>query len=381
MKKRNILCYLLLLTLPFLDCRKPYTPKLIQLNNNYLVVGGIVNTSPNSVTTIYLSRTLNLTDSNTNLPELNAKITIESKNGDLYPLTQQGDSGRYITDTLTLDNNDQFRLNIATTDGDSFQSDFVSARQTGPIDSLNWLQDDDLTIYVNAHDPNDSSKYYWWDYTETWEYHSSLLTAYGVDANGIIYGLPVDSLLQVCYTNHVSTDLLLGTSGSLSRDVISMQPLLTIPNKDSRLYYRYSILVDQYALTGAAYNYWQTIKTNSQQLGTLFDPQPSQLTGNIRSLKNPAEPVVGYASAAIRQQKRIFISHDQLTNWDFNPTADYSCDTRVIYMNPDPPFYYTYDDTTYAPYYFASRGVLVIAKKICVYCEWQGGSTSKPLFW
>jgi hypothetical protein len=242
-------------------CRKPYQPKLIQLNNNYLVVGGIINTSPRSITTLYLSRTLNLTDSNTNVPELGAGVEIEGRSGVIYSLSAQSTAGTYVSDSLTLDNNDQYRVDIITSDGDSFQSDFVSPRQTAPIDSLNWSQNEDVTIYVNTHDPTDSSRYYWWEYAETWEYRAPLMAPYGV-SNGLIYGRALDSQVNVCYINHLSTDLLLGTSGSLGRDVISMQPLLSIPNRDGRIYYRYSLLVSQYAMTQAAYQYWQTIKTN-----------------------------------------------------------------------------------------------------------------------
>jgi hypothetical protein len=378
--KGKVFYILLVLILTVIQCRKPYQPVLIQLNNNYLVVGGIINASPNAVTTLFLSRTVNLTDSNTNIPELNAAVEIESGRGLKYPLVQQGTPGTYSSDSLTLDNTDQFRLNIMTTDGDSFQSDFVSPKQTGPIDSLTWTQSEDVTIYLNAHDPADSSHYYWWEYTETWEYRAPLMDPYGV-SNGLIYGRAVDSQVNICYTNHSSTDLLLGTSRSLSQDVISMQPLLTIPNRDARLFYRYSIQVSQYALTQAAYQYWATIKTNSQELGTLFDPQPSQLIGNIRSLKNPGEPVVGYVSAARQQVKRIFIDYDQVTDWTYSRAGNFSCSVLTIPTDPSNFLIWNYPDTSYSPYYYAGMTELVIAKNVCLDCRVQGGTTTPPPFW
>jgi hypothetical protein len=378
-KRKVSYCLVLLLGL-VVHCRKPFQPKLRQLNNNYLVVGGIINTSPRSITTLYLSRTLNLTDSNTNVPELGAGVQIEGRSGVIYSLSAQSTAGTYVSDSLTLDNNDQYRVDIITSDGDSFQSDFVSPRQTAPIDSLNWSQNEDVTIYVNTHDPTDSSRYYWWEYAETWEYRAPLMAPYAV-SNGLIYGRALDSQVNVCYINHLSTDLLLGTSGSLGRDVISMQPLLTIPNRDGRIYYRYSLLVSQYAMTQAAYQYWQTIKTNSQQLGTLFDPQPSQLTGNIRSLKNPGEPVVGYASAARQQQMRMFITHDQVADWTFNPAGDFACSILTISTDPGNFLIWNYNDTSYSPYYYSSMVSLVIAKNICLDCRVQGGTTTKPPFW
>jgi hypothetical protein len=199
--------------------------------------------------------------------------------------------------------------------------------------------------------------------------------------NGTIEAMDYPDQIQICFQNHQSTDLLLANSTALSQDVISMQPLLTIPPSDSRLFYRYSILVNQYALTPQAYQYWETIKTNSQELGTLFDPEPSQLTGNIQSLKFPSEPVVGYVSAARRQQMRIFIDNGQLTPRTYDSSYNYACSVRETEQDPNNLYVWHEQDTTYAPYYFAGGGTLVIAKKICLDCRVQGGTTQIPLFW
>jgi Domain of unknown function (DUF4249) len=380
-KRKSI--YFLILSLIFSPhCKKAYQAKLKQTNNNYLVVGGIINTTANGQTTIFLSRTVNLSDSNTNMPELNATVFIEGKTGNKYPLNQQGSNGAYTSDSLTLNNMDLYRLDIATQDGDSFQSDFVPCRQTPPIDSVNWSQNqfEDVNIFVNTHDPTDSSRFYWWDYTETWEYQSPLVTLYGV-SNGLIYLRDSIDQVHVCWMNNQSTDLILGTDIQLSHDVVSMQPLLTIPNLDSRLFYRYSLLVDQYALERAAYQYWATIKVNSQELGTLFDPQPSQLGGNIYSIKNPGEPVVGYVSAAKKQQMRIFIDYSQVMDWPFDPLGKMACSLRVIGQDTSNYSIYNYPDTSYAPYYFVSNGTLYIAKRSCLDCTLMGGTNQQPSFW
>jgi len=78
---------------------------------------------------------------------------------------------------------------------------------------------------------------------------------------------------------------------------------------------RYSLLVKQYALTSEAYNYYTQLKQNTEQLGTIFDPQPSELTGNIHSLSDKNEPVIGYVTAGIVGEKRIFIDSSELPGW------------------------------------------------------------------
>jgi hypothetical protein len=80
------------------------------------------------------------------------------------------------------------------------------------------------------------------------------------------------------------------------RDIYD-QPIIFIPIATQRLSVLYTIMVRQYGLTEAAYNFLYMMEQNSEALGTIFDPQPSQLTGNIQCLTNPSEPVVGYVSA------------------------------------------------------------------------------------
>jgi hypothetical protein len=115
-----------------------------------------------------------------------------------------------------------------------------------------------------------------------------------------------------CWTTVSSRNVILGTSARLSEDIIYQYPLTLLPPTSAKHQIRYSILVKQYALTEQGYEYWQNLKRNTENLGTLFDPQPSQVSGNIRSVNNPDEPVLGFFSAGSLQEKRIFVARTQL---------------------------------------------------------------------
>jgi len=140
-----------------------------------------------------------------------------------------------------------------------------------------------------------------------------------------------------------------------------------------------SIQVLQYALTPQAYAYWQIIRKNSQELGTLFDLQPSQLEGNIHCIDNPSEPVVGFVSAGTETEKRIFIIKDNLQDWNVAP-GSYNCVVKIIDQDPNDFSHWTFADDTYAPWYFGT-GSIIIAKKPCLDCRLSGGTTIKPSFW
>jgi hypothetical protein len=118
-----------------------------------------------------------------------------------------------------------------------------------------------------------------------------------------------------CWGSAVSRNLILGTSTRLSEDIIYQYPLTLLPSTSAKHRIRYSILVKQNALTPEGYDYWQNLKRNTENLGTLFDPQPSEVSGNIRSVNNVEESVLGFFSVYSVQEKRIFISRDQLPNW------------------------------------------------------------------
>jgi hypothetical protein len=359
-------------------CKKPFEPAAITADNNFLVVEGVINSAPNAHTTINLSRTKKLADTSINAPETTAQVTVEGESGGIFPLLNIG-NGSYTINQLNLNSAGKYRLKIITADGKQYASSFVGAKATPPIDSITWRQPDDLTINIHTHDPQNNTRYYRWEYIETWQYTAPLNTAWG-EKNGRIFVVDSNTQLFTCWKSAPSTNILLGNTLQLSEDVISNIPLTTVEQNSEKPFIKYSILVNQYSLTREAYDYWQILQKNTQNLGTLFDPLPAQLKGNIQCVTNPREPVIGFVSICPIQQKRIFISHAELTNWPGPPPPD-NCGIIGISQDPFDFLNYTFDDPSYAPYYFVSAGPLIIAKKICLDCTQKGGSTRRPAFW
>lgn len=379
MIKRSGILFLFACILIFTACKKEYVPSLREETTNFLVVSGIINTSANSKTRIVLSHTTNIGDTVVFAPEEGATVRIESNAGELFDFSYIG-NGVYESNELTLNNASQYRLKIVRAGNRKYESDFVECRSTPAIDSLNWRQEEgDVTFYVSTHDPAASTRYYWWEYTETWQYETPVETPYGVEGNRI-YVRGADQQVRICWSTSESSDILVGSSSQLTDDVISMQPLLTLVNKHERLNFRYSMLVRQYGITAGAYQYWKSIKNNSQQLGTLFDQQPSQLRGNITATNNPDEPVLGFVVAATVETQRIFIRHDELDDWEFDKYAGYNCAYDFIPQNPD-PYVYEYPNPEYVPWYFVTGGPLYVVNRSCVDCTVRGGTNVRPPFW
>ncbi|HEY0432401.1 MAG TPA: DUF4249 domain-containing protein [Chitinophagaceae bacterium] len=364
------------LVLIVLACKKPFQPKLKASVSNLLVIEGVINGTPGGITTIALSRLRQLNDTSYNNPEFGATIAIEEEGGSVNTL-QPRDSGFYSSTPLTLDASKRYRLNIATGDGRKYNSDFVSILSTPEIDSVTWEQRGDLNLYVYTHDPKNATHYYRWDYVETWEYHTYYNSLIKFENDTVVFDFVHSNF--ICWKSENSRDISIGTSIALSSDVISHQLIGTVPKDSQKGSERYSPLVRQYALTNDAYRYWQTLQKTTQELGSLFDVQPSQLKGNIHDLADEAQPVVGFVSASTVTAKRIFVDHASLTDWmEF---AGNSCQELGVIPNIPAVDHQYFADGLFAPYHFIGMNGIVYTRPECVDCRLQGGTTDKPSYW
>ena len=195
-----------------------------------------------------------------------------------------------------------------------YLSDYSQAKITPAIDSLGFSVNsasDGISLYANTHDDGKNTRYYRWEYEETWRFHVSYNSDY--KSNGkIIVPRSASDQVYLCYGSDVSSNIIVGSSAKLLQDVIYQQPLTNIEASSEKISIRYSILLKQYAINQDAYNFWTTLRTNTEQLGSIFDAQPSQQYGNIHCITTPSLPVIGYISASTLQSKRIFIDKSQL---------------------------------------------------------------------
>ena len=315
-----------------LECTKPYNPAIVAGNNNYLVVEGNINTGTDS-TTIQLTHTTKLSSGITSAAVLNATVAIQDDQNGTYNLTSEG-NGTYSTGLITLDPTRTYRVNITTSDGKNYVSDYVPAKSSPPIDSIGFtIKSNGIQVYVNTHDPNNNTHYYRWDYIETWEFHAKYESDYISADTALVYRTPAQQIYK-CWTNDISTDIELGSSAKLTQDVIYQSPLVFISSTSEKIEDRYSILLKQYAMTSAGYNYYNLLKQNTEELGSIFDAQPSTLTGNIHCTTDAGLPVIGYITAGTAQQKRVYINNEQLpVNWI--ATYPYDCqEDSGLFVDP-----------------------------------------------
>jgi hypothetical protein len=383
--------------LSLFGCIQKYQPKPSSVYTNALVVEGSLNSGQGQAL-LELSRTGSLS-APAQIPEDKATVSVQGSDGTNYSLSEVS-TGAYAAQDLNLDTGKQYRLLITTSEGDNYVSDFVSIIPNPPIDSINYQFETNgsVDLWVYTHNPLNNTRYYQWEFGETWEFHSAYASSLSYDttfgSNGdsifltpsilpLATALPVDSSIYRCWQFDSSSLLLIGNSVALSNDAISL-PIANIPAGSQKLSFLYSINIRQFGWSEPGYQFLQAMKTNSETLGSIFGPLPTQLGSNIHCVNNSSKLVVGYFNISPQQQMRYFISNSQLPGWNYNA----GCSLQVIDNNSDSILKYSYNllpvqplDSAPIPFVNFYRLVTFTASTAtCVDCALTGTST-KPPFW
>ena len=305
------------LLLALAGCVEPYAPNLVDANANLLVVDGFIN--GNGRTRIRLSHSVNL-GAATAPAEKGAKLFVVDDAGTRYSLAEAS-SGYYRSDSVQLSLARKYQLRFTTAAGVAYASDLVPLKATPPIDGLGFRRDNSqVLLLLSTHDPQGQSRYYRWGFTETWQFHAAY------ESKLEYYPPPVDAVLgrttpiYTCWRTEQASSIRQGSSAQQAQDILLDFPALILSARAERFTIRYSALVSQYAETPEEYAYYELLRKNTESVGSVNDPLPVQLTGNVHRTDGSPEPVLGYVAAHTVQQKRIFIDTKDLNlpaDWAF----------------------------------------------------------------
>lgn len=365
------------------SCVESYTPKLDVGEVDILVVDGFLDTSDSTVT-VRLSKANALGSDTAKIKVEHAAITVESNDGSSFDVSEQS-PGTYQASEIPVDPSKQYRVHVNVNSAE-YVSDFESIKQTPEIDSVVWKPGDQETkIYVNTHDDTNNTHYYRWDYIETYEYNASILSAYK-----IVDKKPVEraynEYIFTCWKTTESTKILINSTTQLQHDVVRDFPLISLPVGTIKLSKKYSVLVKQRALSAAEYDFLDQLEKTTESIGSLFDPQPSQVPGNIHSLTSGAN-ALGYFSAGNSTTKRFFISFNDLPAYLQKVDRPY-CSVDTICIRPL-TFLCVKNVNELEGNELLGAGlydgpVLVgytLSYPFCADCRAQGGVLQKPSFW
>lgn len=354
-------------------CLDPFSAPRRNSNAQFLVVDGTFN--PNDTTEIRLSRTVNLGATEQPPREGGALIQIENQAGQRVSL-REVEFGRYILPPGQITGT-RMRLLIATANGTRYESDFEDVLNTPPVESLTYQYSplEGLDYLLTTQAESNSATFFKWQFEETWVYTAAYESVLRF-VDGRIEAR--DEINYVCWKTERSNTILVGSTTGKTNGTIANEKMLSIRARNEKLRFKHSLRVRQQAISRAAFEYWDQLAKNSQNLGSLFDPIPSELPGNIRCVTNPDEPVLGYFSAAQMTDKRAFFDANSEPTRPPADTPFANCrldtvrDLRVF--NPK-----IYEIVTALPFQIGPGYTYTL--DVCIDCRFRGGTTKKPPFW
>ena len=316
------------------SCTEPYALQTNTFEDAIVVEATITNEFKKQE--IKLSRTYRFEDNGPKF-EAGAIVYIKDDLGNQYNFEEN--SGKYLsTSEFQAVANRNYQLYITTSDGKSYNSSNEKLTTVNPIQSVvSEITTKEgvrgVQMVVNSFDPTNTSKYYRYEYEETYK----VIAPRWISTKGIAHYFapgsnPPGELLfetrtteaRVCYSTEKSNSIILENTSNLSQDRVSY-PIRFISNKNHILMNRYSILAKQYVQNLEAYTFYETLKKTSSSGSILSQNQPGFFSGNIKSVTNPNEKVIGFFDVSTYSEKRIFINYNQIFPGEQLPEYPYKC--------------------------------------------------------
>jgi hypothetical protein len=290
-------------------CITPFEPK-IEKYDNLLVVDGILTNLPYTCK-VNLSRTYPY-NQRRNRTETNALVIIKDDLGH-ETILKDKDNGTYLPESQEFvgETGRKYKLYVKTTSGDICESDYEEMMEPVEIGNVYYEAGEvgnginQLQFYLDTYDPLKRSFYYAWDYEETWEFWVPYVSRSTYQPES-----------RICYNNVVSRKILIESTKDYTEDKVIGFPLYAITDKSNRLSIKYSVLIRQYVLSEKTYEFYKNLKNINENTGSLFDPTPVILTGNMFSISPSGQPVLGNLQVSGASVKRIFVHREELpTEW------------------------------------------------------------------
>ena len=331
MKQRKTLYYVLCLifgTFALSSCIDEYEADISAEDSNLLVVEGTICSA--EWNKFYLSRTQDIKSSYGPRMVTGASVSVHGSDGSEYKAQATDDYYSCWIDQLNPDV--EYYLHIEA-DGEVYESEPQRPLRTENIASVVGVQntpDSHIDVLVTPDTPFDADKtnYYSWSYIETWEVRPEYTTYVYFDTERMMKVDTLGMFPDRGWRNAIGSNILVEASTHYDGHHIQQLKLYDIDNSDERLFYKYSGLVQQRAISKDEYEYERARRQASSEMGGLFTPLPSALPSNIHCL-TAHKSAIGFIGCALNTAKYRFFFDSR----DFSVNRTYKGDTRVWLKN------------------------------------------------
>ncbi|MFW5761314.1 MAG: DUF4249 domain-containing protein, partial [Cyclobacteriaceae bacterium] len=245
-----------------------------------------------------------------------ADVSISDLEGTREILTEQS-PGVYQTTSSNFIGREgnTYVLHIRLPDGTEYKSLPEKLHATPPIDRIHYELKEgieylgDFTVntftyfqmYVDLTDPPGQENFYRWESTRIMEFESDLPT-YPPEID------PPPDPPECCYLcylyNYDQNNIAIASDRFADGQEMKNIPITRVGNGYENIF---SFRLRQYSLTARAYEFFNRIKSQQENTGSIFDTPPGSIRGNIVNINDSREQVLGYFNASAVARKTIVV--------------------------------------------------------------------------
>jgi len=329
----------LIIGIYFNSCIEPFDFKTITFESALVVEATISNEVKHQE--IRLSRTFKL-EERESLEESGADVNIVDNLQNTYTFSETS-AGKYVSNQAFGAIDDRaYQLKIVTDQGKSYSSKLTKLTNSSQIDKVYVEKTEDengINIFVDSYNPNGNSRYYRFEYEETykiiaskWAYQDLVVLSKDPPVFDFV---PRDENKRICYNTIYSKGILQTETNNFVDDRITKFHIKYISKDDYLIAHRYSMLLKQYVQSLDAYTFYKTLNDLSGSESLFSENQPGFISGNLYSDDNPNEKVIGFFEVSSVATKRIFFSPSDINLWNPSvPAYPVSCDLIAPELKP-----------------------------------------------
>lgn len=322
---KRLIYILLLFTL---SCIDPYTVDVPEGEQLLTVDGFITNEPGPHLIRLTRSDTYGSVFQGLIRPVTEAKVALRDSEGNVTFLTEEVERGSYFTPAgFRVQAGRTYILQIELQNGKTYSSLPEIANSVPQIDSLSYesvrfatadrLNDRvGAQIYAHFRDPSDQTNFYYWRTGQG---------DYVLVANPELYTLPPTDPVNprgpapkdccaICYRAEPSRIQRFAIAADENFNGLAQRvPVAFIEDDGLRLRRTYRAEILQLAVSREAHRFLRLVQQQTNLTGSVFDQPPANIRGNMISLSDPEEVVLGYFIVASVDRKALYIKNSDLT--------------------------------------------------------------------
>lgn len=378
------------------SCSKPFEAESFTFNKVIVVDSRL--TDETKFHQVKLSFTIPIGEDNASVLS-GATVWVEDEDNGRIDY-EEIEPGTYQTATATAgEAGKTYQLFFTTEEGERYASTPSTLIPSPPIDSIydEFLlrnteetseQVEGIQFFIDSHDDTEQAKFFRYEWEEAYRINVPFPSdfIYDFDLDSVLFR---QELISICYSSNNSNGVTIGTTVGSEGNRIAQQPVRYIDRSVDFLRIRYAILVRQHAISESAFGFYRKLKESNESGGSLFDTQQGTIAGNIISLDNPSETILGFFEVSGVSELRTFFSRSDLDDRFEIPSYRFQCIASEFIDTPPDSLAYWLGTFTQLRIVgsFSESGDPTdtnvrynLASRNCADCSWFA-STTPPEFW